>query len=167
MHPEHPALSAIDLRDLGPADLDRLAALPVSLAQEDFGGSFADTLAEWRASDPAALRGLGFLLAGAPVGLVLLKRPPLSPEWVPEAAVSLHGLKIGGPYQGRGLGRRAVELTLAAARQHWPEARSLALAVDDGNAPALGLYLSLGMVASGPPIQGRIGWEHRLLRALA
>lgn len=164
--PTPPALTSADLRDLGPRDLDRLAALPVSLAQEEFGGSFAETITEWRGRDSPDLLGLGFLLDRVPVGLVLLKRPPLSPDWVPEDAVSLHALKIGGPYQGRGLGRRAFELTLTAARQHWPEATSLALAVDDGNAPALGLYRSLGMTPCGPALQGRIGWEHRLTRPL-
>lgn len=113
-------------------------------------------------SDTDSLLGLAFLISEQPVGLVLMKTPPLAPPWVMENEVSLHALKIAEAYQGQRLGREAFGLALQMVRPHWPGAVKLVLAVDAGNMPALSVYRSFGMTDSGPVYSGRIGFEHRL-----
>lgn len=156
------ALTAIDIAALQVALRSRLASLRVDAVQEDLGGTFKGSLSEWEAATPRDILGLGFFLGNEPVGIVLLKRPPLSPDWVNDDSMSLHGLKIAADWQGRGLGRAAFGLALQQGRAKWPEIKQLALAVDAGNEPALAVYRGYGMTDSGPVFRGRIGLEHRL-----
>lgn len=143
-------------------DLVILAALEVTEHQEELGGSFEGSVAEWKAAQSDNILGLCFFQSQRPVGMVLLKRPPLSPSWVTFSAISLHGLKIAKTDQGLGLGKLAFSLAVACAKDNWPAAISLILAVDAGNDPALAVYRGFGMSDSGPAVKGRIGWEHRL-----
>lgn len=80
--------------------------------------------------------------------------------------ISIHGLKIDHRFQGLGLGGLAFAATLTAAKTRWPQARRIALAVDAENAAALNSYKRHGMQEIEPPVQGRIGYEYRLGRAL-
>ncbi|MEM9477656.1 MAG: GNAT family N-acetyltransferase [Pseudomonadota bacterium] len=155
-------LQAVNLADLDTETRDRLSRCSVSEAQEDFGGTFAESIETWRTADPETTLGLAFTLGRDPIGITLLKRPPTAPEWVGPYAASLHGLKIATEAQGNGHGRSAFTLAIKAAQARWPDLRQLILAVDAHNAAALGLYRSLGMRDSGPVFQGRIGAEHRL-----
>ncbi len=155
-------LIATSIANLSPSGRAVLSSLKVSSDQEDLGGTFDATVREWEKVDADTLLGLAFLIGDYPVGVVLLKRPPLSPSWVLDGAVSLHGLKIAEDYQGQGLGRIAFGLALDAADTHWPMASKLVLAVDVGNEPALAVYRGYGMQDSGPVFRGRIGFEHRL-----
>ncbi|MDW3223615.1 MAG: GNAT family N-acetyltransferase [Paracoccaceae bacterium] len=154
--------TARDFREISEGKLEVLTKLKVSEKQQDLGGSFAASVAEWKDAHPDDILGVCFFQAERPVGLVLLKRPPLSPPWVPLPAISLHGLKIAQTDQGKGLGKRAFGLSVAFAKNNWPEATTLTLAVDAGNDPALAVYRGFGMSDSGPVFQGRIGLEHRL-----
>jgi len=155
-------LAAQNLSVLSEHQLISLAALKIGKRQEDLGGSFQGSVKEWQDTKSHHILGLCFSQHRNPVGMVLLKRPPLSPEWTPPSAVSLHGLKIAQAHQGVGFGRRAFELSVAHAKRTWPNATSLILAVDAGNDAALAVYRGFGMSDSGPIFQGRIGWEHRL-----
>lgn len=159
-------LESQDMAELPEHQLAALAALEVTAHQEDLGGSFQGSVTEWQAAKSDDFLSLCFLHRQLPVGMVLLKRPPLSPPWVPVSAVSLHGLKIEQANQGLGLGlglgKYAFKLAVANARDKWPATKSLILAVDAGNDPALAVYRGFGMSDSGPVHQSRIGWEHRL-----
>lgn len=160
--PKNPNLAAVSLATLNADRHSILASLKVRPAQEDWGGTFAASMKEWEQADREFVLGLAFLKGDEPVGIVLLKRKPFSPDWVSEDSVSLHGLKIAESYQGQGFGQAAFELTIQAAMSRWPMASQLVLAVDAGNEPALAVYRSFGMVDSGPVFKGRIGFEHRL-----
>jgi ribosomal protein S18 acetylase RimI-like enzyme len=153
---------ARSMSEMSEEDLGIVAALEVTEHQEDLGGSFEDSVAEWKAAQSDSVLGLCFFQTQRPIGMVLLKRPPLSPSWVPLSAISLHGLKIAKTDQGLGLGKLAFGLAVTCAKDNWPAATSLILAVDAGNDPALAVYRGFGMSDSGPVVQGRIGWEHRL-----
>ena len=147
---------------LSESQLDRLCDLRVLEAQEDFGGTFRGTVEEWQRETGPNVLGLAFSYDDRFVGAVLLKRPPASPDWTPNTAISLHGLKIATEYQGRGFGRAALQLSLLRAKEAWLDASALVLAVDAGNTGAIALYRSFGMSDSGPIFEGRVGLEHRL-----
>lgn len=155
-------LSVLNLAEMSRGQLAALASLQVARDQEELGGTFKASVNEWKNADADQILGLAFYLGSDPVGIVLLKRFALSPSWVPDEAISLHGLKIGKEFQGRGLGREAFGLAIEAAKAYWPSARQLMLAVDAGNEPALSVYKGAGMRDSGPIYKGRIGYEHRL-----
>ena len=92
---------------LSPAQQKQVAALTISEAQERYAGTIAKAIEDCRANPPDQLRGFAVLAGGKAVGFVTLKRPPLSPPWVPDDAVSLHGLQIDRRLQGRGYGAAA------------------------------------------------------------
>lgn len=155
-------MSVQNLANVGALQLAALASLQVAQDQEDLGGTFAASVNEWKAAKTHHILGLAFHLGSDPVGIVLFKRFALSPSWVPDEAISLHGLKIGFKFQGRGLGRKAFGMAVEAAKAHWPSAKQLMLTVDVGNEPALAIYKGAGMCDSGPVYKGRIGYEQRL-----
>jgi ribosomal protein S18 acetylase RimI-like enzyme len=161
------SLSVANIAELSAPEVAHLSTLAVDEDQEDLGGTFDDSVQEWRGADAAGLLGLVFRLDQDPVGLVLIKRPPLAPDWVRMKQASVHGLKIARGYQGFGLGRTAFGLTIGAVKDHWPDTEALVLAVDAGNEPALAVYRGAGMQDSGPIYRGRIGLEHRLVLPLA
>ena len=150
------------MTDLSDAEVTALTHLEVTHEQEVFGGSFAESVETWRAGPDDKVLGFAFYLHGAPVGMTLFKRPPLSPDWVAADAASLHGLKIALPWQGQGLGHAAFRLSVDAARRHWPGLRRLTLAVDAPNRPALAVYRRYGMTQMGSECAGRQGPEYRL-----
>lgn len=151
-----------NLAQLSGSQFAALASLQVAQNQEDLGGTFEASVNEWQVANTDEILGLAFYLGAEPVGIVLLKRFALSPSWVPDNAISLHGLKIAEGFQGRGFGREAFGLAIDAAKARWPTAKQLILAVDAGNEPALAVYRGFGMRDSGPIFEGRIGFEHRL-----
>ena len=155
-------LSIKDCEHLEAPELDALRCLKVSDEQLDFGGSFEETLAVRSDVPSESGRVLCFVLDRIPVGIVALKRPPYSPDWVSKSAVSMHGLKIAGRFQGQGLGKQAFRLAVTRASALWPDAETLVLSVDAANTVALSVYRGLGMSDSGPVFPGRVGMEHRL-----
>ena len=155
-------LAIRDCADLEIEDLDALRCLRVTDEQIEFGGSFEESLAIRSDIPPESGRVLCFVLDRSPVGIVVLKRPPYSPDWVPRSAVSMHGLKIAEAFQGQGLGKQAFKLAVTQASALWPDAETLVLSVDAANQVALSVYRSFGMGDSGPVFPGRIGMEHRL-----
>lgn len=162
----HTRIELRELDRLNARRLGQLRRLRIPDRQVDYGGSFEQSLDDCIAGSPDCIRGLAILLESTPIGLVVLKRPPLSPAWASEDTVTLHGLKIDARWQGKGHGKAAFVRSLAVCRTIWPGAKRMALSVDADNAVALTLYKSLGMADSGPVFQGRIGLEHRLHIAL-
>lgn len=146
---------------LNAAELAAFRALQVSARQAFQGKSFAESLDDWHRAAPGETLGLGFLHAGAPVGLVLFARRPAAP-----GSASVHGLKIALPWQGRGWGHAGFRLALAHLRRVWPEVRTLELAVDADNAAARAVYLGAGMTDDGLARQGRHGPEYHMRLAL-
>lgn len=155
-----------ELEQLDGQQVRQLKRLEISDQQVEFGGSFKRSVDECLSGSPSTIRGLAILFDSSPMGLVVLKRPPLSPAWASEDMVTLHGLKIDIRWQGKGYGRAAFSGAMVLCKSIWPDAKQLALSVDAENQVALSLYKSFGMTDSGPLYQGRIGREHRLQIAL-
>ncbi len=132
-------LEIVEFSALSNKQRKELAALRVSEQQEIFGGSFSDSINACEA-EGAALRGWVFAFQDALVGMVVFKRPPLSPDWVAPTDMSIHGLKIDLRWQGNALGKEAFVLAVDAAAQTWPDVKNLVLTVDADNAAALSIY---------------------------
>ena len=161
-----PAIELRDWRDLTADQVVQATAVQIPAEQQDFAGTVAQALELCRSSDPGHLRGFAVLADGQTVGFVTLKRPPLSPDWAPADAVTLHGLQIDRRYQGLGFGSAAFRAAIEAARRCWPAATRLMLSVDAPNAAARTLYLKSGMIDDGQDYRGRIGLERRFSLAI-
>lgn len=157
-------LEITNCADMTDGQLKSAHALTVAEDQAEFGGTFLDSLGTILGSNSETVQGYCFLYEKMPIGIVLLKRPPSSADWVPARAASLHGLKIDSKWQGRGLGKEAFRLAFETAARRWPEADQLVLAVDAENMAALKVYRNFGMKDSGPIYSGRIGKEHRFFK---
>lgn len=156
-----PAIELRDWRELTPEQRAQVMAVEIPAEQQDFAGTVAKALDLCRASNPDHLRGFAVLANEKAIGFVTLKRPPLSPNWTPADAVTLHGLQIDRRCQGRGYGSAAFRAAIEAARQCWPAAKRLMLSVDAPNQAARALYLKSGMIEDGQDYKGRIGLERR------
>lgn len=155
-------LEIVSCSEMSQSQLENVRTLMVSENQVEFGGTFSESLDADLADSSGTVQGYCFLKNGEPMGIVLLKRPPSTADWVPANAVSLHGFKIDMRWQGQGLGGKAFRLAVQAAALRWPEAEQLVLAVDAENTTALAVYRNFSMTDSGPVYAGRIGQEHRL-----
>jgi ribosomal protein S18 acetylase RimI-like enzyme len=155
-------IDAIKLTALNDTEFKALGMLRVSARQEFLGGSFLESLDAWHQGPAAHVLGLCFLFRNEPIGLTLFKSPPKSPSWVTANGASVHGLKIARPWHGRGWGHIAFRLAVARLMKEWPTTKSLVLAVDADNTPALAVYRAFGMTDCGPVFEGRHGPEHRL-----
>lgn len=159
-------LTARTIDALTDAQFAQLALLRVTERQEYLGGSFGESLEAWRAGPRSQVLGICFLLGEVPVGMTLFKRSSQEPEWVPDDAACIHGLKIALPWQGRGLGHRAFALAIDCLCREWPDLRRIMLAVDADNTAALAVYRGFGMEDSGAVFHGNHGPEHRMSAAL-
>lgn len=156
-----PGLSAVDLRRLPPAQAAALRRLRVTDRQAVLGKSFLESITDWENAPPEHVLGLCFILADDPIGLTLFRR-----HTAQASTVSIHGLKIALPWQGRGLGHEAFRRAIEYLRSEWPDTQTLKLAVDAENTPALTIYGAYGMYDSGPIFTGPNGPEHHMVLSL-
>ena len=153
-------LSVLELSALSQVQFAALRTLQVTERQSVLGKSFLESIDDWENRQKGQVLGLCFLLDAAPVGMVLFRKQPL------EYAVSIHGLKIALPWQGRGLGHVAFRLAVEHLKTQWGDAKVLKLSVDAVNAPAIAIYRGFGMRDSGPVFDGPNGKEHRMVLQL-
>ena len=154
-------LEVVELSAISERQMSSLAALTLPDIQYEYGGRFKSSIDECVSGDRGQIRGLAILVGDVPIGMVLLKRPPLSPDWASEDTITLHGLKIADRWQGKGYGRLSLIKTIAMAKEIWPPAKKLALTVDVENRAARKLYERCGLRDVGVPSRGRIGLEQR------
>ena len=160
-------MDIINCAELNEVQLEVLRSLSISKDQEEFGGTFAESLDASLSETAGAVQGVCFVADNTPIGIVVLKRAPAAAVWVPKNAVSLHGFKIDIRWQGKGLGKTALQLAVETSTRTWPDAQQLVLAVDADNSAALAVYRSFGMTDSGPIYSGRIGQERRLSMSIS
>lgn len=155
------AITALD-------DAQRQALLSLELHTEQiaFSGTPEAALVSLEGQSPRHVQGFALLEAGLPAGLFLLKRPPLSPQWVSADACSLDALQIAARAQGRGLGKACLRALPGLVCRQWPDIRHIQLVVDAHNESALGLYLKEGWIDEGRTYKGRVGLERRLTRRI-
>lgn len=154
-------LDYVEWEDASHAQRDGIRALKVTDDHEEFAGSFDASLGIRGQDLGGHTKALLFFDSTRPVGIVLVKRPPSSPEWAKGSIATVHGLKVASGLQGRGHGKEILLSAIAYVTQVWPDIVILALSVDADNEAAIALYRSVGMQDSGPIYRGRLGMEHR------
>jgi len=155
-----------DWRTLAPAEREIVTRLEISPGQVEFAGAIARSVAACEAGDPDEVAGLAIRADGRIVGWVLLKRGASAPEWVPDDAAIVSGLRIDQREQGRGIGALALAEVARWARGYWPQAARLVLRVDEGNAAGIRAYEKAGWREHGERRIGRVGVERTMTLAL-
>ena len=150
-----------NLAMLSDSEICALGKLEISEWQVIKGASFQESIDAWQNEVSEQVLGFCFVLNDRLVGMVLFKRPPISPSWVPADAATVHGLKISTPWQRHGLGHRAFALAISKLKEQWPDIKTLMLAVDADNAAAIAVYRAYGMTDYEPVRTGNNGPEYR------
>jgi RimJ/RimL family protein N-acetyltransferase len=144
-----------NMNELTPDQFMALRRLKVSQRQEFLGKSFEESIEDWENATREEVLGLCFLCAERPVGLTLFNQSG-------GKTVSIHGLKIATPLQGRGWGHIGFRLAVEYLKEAWPEIERLKLAVDAENKAAIAVYARFGMTDYEPVFQGSHGDEHHM-----
>jgi len=163
------AAMRVELADWGmlaPAERQAVTRLEISAAQVEFAGPVARSVAACEAGDPAEVAGLAIRADGRIVGWVLLKRGASAPDWVPDDAAVVSGLRIDQREQGRGIGALALPQLAGWAARRWPQAARLVLRVDEGNVAGIRAYEKAGWCEVGERRVGRVDVERTMTLAL-
>lgn len=145
----------MELRSIDLENVWDIVRLKVAQEQADFVSPNVYSLAEAyaaRESGRVALP-LGLYEADEPVGFVMIGYGSIGdadePEWAGDS-YCIWRVMIDSRYQGRGLGKAAVQKTLAFIRT-WPcgKARYCWLSYDPQNIAAKSLYAQFGFAESG------------------
>ena len=140
----------------------QIEAIEVHPEQIKFCGDIHGALHTLLSKPGPGVKGFALLAEDIPVAFLLLKRPPVLPEWANEHSATLHALQVDQHSQGKGYGKACLQALPEAARQAWPEIKGLELSVDADNDTAIALYARYGFVDSGEAYKGRIGYERRM-----
>ena len=139
----------VALTAVGPDDWRRWRALrlaALATSPEAFGSRPADWQGageeRWRERLADVAYNLVADLDGEPAGLASVTAPD------GDGASRVLSLWVAPAARGRGVGEALLEALIAWAREHG--ARDVELAVREGNAPAIALYVRLGFVDAGP-----------------
>jgi len=134
----------LELRPVDVTNYARIIALELAPGQEAYVASNAKALAE--AAYVAGQEVAGAWLGDQPVGLAAWGPYYVDDDYLgsPEKGSSiLEHVMIAAPFQGRGLGRRLVELVSQRMLAR-PGCRRAVLAVHESNTKARALYAGLG-----------------------
>ena len=145
-------LSDVALQEVSTENLEAILALKVSESQRSFVSSNAESIAQAHFFNPEAW--LRAIYAGDdPVGFLMLHDESLRPEPRQLGYYFLWRLMIDAQYQGRGIGRCAVELLVDHVRTR-PDARELFTSCHLGAGSPEAFYLGLGFVRTGREVDG-------------
>lgn len=143
--PEPPASAAVTLREVTEQSVRDVCRLAVAPHQRGFVAPNAVSIAQAHFSKHAWFRAVH---AGeVPVGFVMLHDEPEKPEYF------LWRFMIAAPHQGKGFGKRAVDLLIAHVRTR-PGARELLTSYVPGHGSPGPFYLKAGFEETGVVEEG-------------
>lgn len=141
---------SIELREIDASTIRAIAALDVSESQRPYVASNALSVAEAYFEKGAWFRQISCV--GMPVGFVMMYDHTLPgavrKNGVKENEIGLWRLMIDHRFQGRGFGRRALDLVCAYARTR-PLIDAILSSYIPGEKSPEGFYKSYGFIATG------------------
>jgi diamine N-acetyltransferase len=144
---------SVSLREVTAETVRTVCALSVAPDQRHFVATNAESMAEAYFSPEAWFRAV---YAGeTPVGFIMLSDDPDKPEYY------LWRFMISSDHQGKGYGRRALELLVEHVRGR-PGARELLLSYVPGDGSPEGFYRGLGFEPTGEVEDGEVVMRLRL-----
>lgn len=150
------------LKELTHFDASTVADLELEPEQEQFVDSPAVVFERLR-NGPSPLEHAFLLVVGKEVvGFFVLCEKAALPAWAPPSAITLHNLRIGRSYQGKGHGRLAIRLAAQWILENRPCINRLMVAVDVRNVAARQLCLGSGFLGTGAVDYGAVS-PHNIL----
>jgi diamine N-acetyltransferase len=143
----------LTLREITASNRSDVESLGVTAEQAAFVTGVAESLVE-AAETPGACPWYRAVYAGeSPVGFVMISDniPPNRTEYL--GPYFLWRLLVDTRWQGRGYGRRALDLTVAYVRTR-PRAERLLTSFVPGDGSPVGFYLKYGFVPTGEVFDG-------------
>lgn len=154
----------LEAREVTYTNLDQLLRLDVRADQAHLVAPNSVTIAEANYMPNSWMRGLW--AANDPIGLIAMINidvgHPEIDEYTPGNVAYLWRLMIDASYQGRGYGRKAMELAFDQARR-W-QRRTLLLSVSEDNGSALPFYRLFGFEPTGGVNDGEIVLKSHVLQ---
>ncbi len=135
----------VTLREVTWETLDDILALKVAGQQRKFVAENARSIAQAHFCDHAWFRAI--YADETPVGFIMLDDQPEKPEYF------LWRLMIDHRYQGRGYGRKAVELLIGYVKTR-PNATELLTSIHEAEGGPEGFYRELGFEFTGEYEEG-------------
>jgi diamine N-acetyltransferase len=146
-------MSEVSLREVTAETVRTVCALSVAPDQRHFVATNAESIAEAYFSPEAWFRAV--YAGDAPVGFVMLSDDPAKPEYF------LWRFMISAEHQGKGYGRRALELLVEHVKGR-PGARELLTSYVPGDGSPVGFYRGLGFEPTGEVEDGEVVMRLRL-----
>ena len=137
----------VSLREINKETFRSILNLSVAKEQEKFVAPNARSIAEAHFSENAWFRAI--YADGTPVGFVMISDVPEKAEYY------LWRLMIDAKYQGKGYGRRALELVIQHVKTR-PNAKEFCTSHVKGNEVAGYLYRKLGFEYTGEEDHGEL-----------
>ncbi len=137
----------VSLREVTAETVRAVCDLSVAPGQRHFVASNAESIAEAYFSEEAWFRAV--YADETPVGFVMLHDDPREPRYY------LWRFMIAGEHQGKGYGRRAMELLIEHVETR-PGAEELLLSYVPGQGSPEGFYRRLGFEPTGEENEGEI-----------
>jgi diamine N-acetyltransferase len=138
--PKANSKAVVSLREITRETVESIIDLEVAPKQEKFVASNAESLAEALFSPDAWYRAI--YADETPVGFVMLSIKPEVPHYY------LWRFMIGAEYQGKGYGKRALELVIEHVRT-LPGAKELTLSYTPGKGSPRKFYQQFGFEETG------------------
>jgi diamine N-acetyltransferase len=145
----------VSLREVSAQTVVDICDLSVAPGQERFVAPNSVSIAEAYFCEKAWFRAI--YADETPVGFLMLYDDPQKPEYY------LWRFMIANSYQGKGYGRRAMELLIEHVKRR-PMAEELALSYVPGEGSPEGFYRGLGFEPTGKVDEGEIVMALRLNR---
>jgi diamine N-acetyltransferase len=142
--------STVSLREITEETVEEIINLSKTLseAQRKMVADNAKSIAQAHFSKHAWFRAI--YADETPVGFIMLYDNPEEPEYF------LWRLMIAGPHQGKGYGRKAIELLLDYVRAR-PGAKELITSCEQGETSPEGFYRRLGFERNGQMYGDEVG----------
>lgn len=141
----HKPQPTVTLREVSWETLDDILVLRVTDDQRKFVADNARSIAQAHFCDHAWFRAI--YADDTPVGFIMLDDQPEKPEYY------LWRLMIDERYQGRGYGRRALELLIEYVKTR-PDATELLTSIHEAEGDPGGFYRKLGFEFTGEYDEG-------------
>ena len=143
----------VELREVTAESLAAILALEVAESQRRFVASNAKSIAEAHFHPEAWFRAI--YADEQPVGFVMLHDESLHPAPRQQGFYFLWRLMIDKGHQGRGYGRRTMELLIDHVRTR-PDAKELLASCVPGSDSPQGFYLQIGFHPTGNHVHGEV-----------
>lgn len=147
------------LEELSIHDLSKVEHLSLNGEEEAFAGGPLPALFESMALDDLSDEVHLFALrdGNSIVAFFILREGDRRPAWAQPASMTLHNLRVGQEFQGKGFGRQSLFHSAAWLRAHRPQILSLMLSVNRENVAATDFYRHVGFCDTGKIYVGRLG----------